>query len=357
MKSDESNLHMLPAAFEHARGEKTDKDWAELVLGRMYLENVNEALVRTELNKALILVRESGESPEGLYGDPFDYVDAQIEQWRSEGAPMLPVEPPTSWRDVPVLAASVATFIVFMFAILELISGNWSTDYTLGKLLAPTLIGVTTLVGLTTLETRLRRTRRLWAVAVALVPAATGIMLTAVIFAVGNDSPVMTGPLWWYVPLTALHALAAIALSRHFPHGEAHRTRAVPEATDGDQDDEWASQLAGILRLRLEMPEKEVRATIVEARQHAQNNGTTLTEEFGPSHSYASRLPRSTPGMRARQRWVRIAWIVGLPVFGYLAFEGLQDGWAWDNVRWFMVLAFAASCLTVTGFFRERSGR
>ncbi|MBG6226581.1 hypothetical protein IWX63_003180 [Arthrobacter sp. CAN_A2] len=362
------HLDRLPAAFEHARGERADKDWAELVIGRLSIENINTSLVRAELTRAVTLVRDSGESPPDLFGEPFDYVRAQIEQWRNDGAPLLPVEPATRWRDVPVLAATVATVIVAMIGILELISGNWTTSYTLGKLLAPSLIAVTALVSLTAFETRLQRTRRLWAVLVALLPALLGVGITVAAFIIGNNTPLLTGPLWWYAILMIVHALLAIVLHRYIPDDQTPRIRrpstpATPGtaphhgregAQSADADDQWALQLAGILRLRLEMPEKEVRATIAEARQHTEHNGSTLHEEFGPPNDYASRLPRSTSGRRMRERWARIAWVVALPAFGYLAFEGLQHGWAWDNVRWFMAIAFTASCLTVLGYLRHR---
>lgn len=372
MTSPTLDVHKLPAAFGLARGVKADQDWAELVIGRMYLENINHTLVHAELTQVLALVRDSGESPQDLFGDPFDYVDAQIQQWRTEGAPVLPVEPPTSWRDVPVLAASIATFTIAMFGVLELFSGNWTTDYTLGKLLAPALIGTTALVSLTTFETRLQHIRRLWAVVLALLPALLGITLTASLFVLGNTTPLFTGPLWWYAVLTVGHALVTIGLYRYFSDAQAHRTlhhslrstlsrqgattqtehKAAPTA---QTDDQWALELAGLLRLRIEMPEKEVRATVVEARQHARNNNTTLSEEFGAPNDYASRLPRSTSGRRVRERWRRIAWIIALPAFGYLAFEGLQHGWAWSNVRWIMAIAFTAACFTVIGFLRHRT--
>lgn len=117
-------------------------------------------------------------------------------------------------------------------------------------------------------------------------------------------------------------------------------------------DEEWAAQLAGLLRLRAEMPETDVRSTIAEVRQHATTSGTSLAQEFGSPSAYASRLPRSTSGRRMRERWRRTAWVLAVPSFGYLAFEGLQHGWEGGNVRWIMAFAFVVACLTVAGFLR-----
>lgn len=374
MNSPERGIDMLPRVFEHARGETGDREWVELVLGRFYLENVNESLIRSELTQVANLVQASGEGPHELFGDPFDYVNAQIEQWRTDGAPVHPVEPPTNWRDIPVLAAVTATFIVAMFAVLELLSGNWRTEYTLGKVLSPALMSITALVTITTFETRLQHTRRLWALLIALIPALTGIALTVATFMIGNASPLYTGPLWWFAGLTALYAVIAIILHRSTPDSHTQRT---PKATTPSRtttrgvtahgktsadpprepDEQWAAHLAGILRLRIEMPEKDVRATITEARQHASTNHRTLHEEFGSPQDFASRLPRSASGRRVRERWRRIAWILALPAFGYLAFEGLHHGWAWDNIRWVMAIAFTAACLNVAGFLRTRPPR
>ena len=54
-----------------------------------------------------------------------------------------------------------------------------------------------------------------------------------------------------------------------------------------------------------------------------------------------------------RERWRRTAWMLAVPTFGYLAFEGLQHGWEWGNIAWFMAIAFAVSCITVIGFLRN----
>ncbi|MFC4553868.1 hypothetical protein [Georgenia faecalis] len=367
---DRPTLATLPAAFERARGDAADRAWAERVIGRFSLDGVNRTLVADELTGVLALVRESGEGPAELFGEPADYVETQTDQWRAGGAPLEPAEPSTSWWDVPGLAAAVASVVAVMLAILEVAAGNWTTTYTLGKVLLPALTGVTALVSITTFETLLMRTRRRWAIAGALAVAGVGgsAILAAVVL--GNDHPVLTGSVGWYAALVAVHVLAAVALFRVVPDGDAVRARqrapGVPapgRATPDDggaspatvlSDDEWAAQLAGVLRLRVEMPESAVRQTIAEARQHAATNGTSLAQEFGPPRAYASRLPRSTSGRRTWERWRRAAWAVAVPVSGVLAFEGLRHGWEWGNVRWVMVIVFAAACVTVAGFLRDR---
>ncbi|MEE6296996.1 hypothetical protein [Georgenia wangjunii] len=363
------SIDALPTAFARARGEAADREWAELVIGRFYLDRINPALVTDELTRVLELVRESGEGPEELFGEAVEYVGTQMEQWRADGAPLAPPEPSTSWWDVPGPAACMASLLVVMLMVLEVVSGNWTTDYSLGKLLLPTLTSITAFVSITTFETLLMRTRRLWAIAGALVPAVAGgsALLAAIIL--GNDRPLFTGSVWWYVALVAVHALVTVAIVRFLPGGDEIRARRQTEtieahgtitAADGTttsagtvaSDDEWAAQLAGILRLRIEMPENDVRSTIAEARGHAATNGTSMAEEFGSPGAYASRLPRSTSGRRARERWRRAGWVAAVPILGYLAFEGLQHGWEWGNVRWIMAIAFVASCFSVAGFLR-----
>lgn len=362
---------MLPAAFEQARGEAIDKEWAELVIGRFYLDGVNRTLVTDELTHVLQLVRETGEGPEQLFGEAFDYVRKQTEQWRADGAPLESAPPNTSWWDVPALAACMSTLIAVLVVTVEVLSGHWTISYTLGNVLLPLLISITAVASFTTFETLLMRTRRLWAIAGALILAVIGgsIILATLIF--GNEHPLFTGSLWWYVGLAAVHVLATIAIFRYVPDGDEVRARqsvarqdrqgtAAVNTGTGDaspaeaaSDDEWAAQLAGILRLRLAMPENKVRSTIAEARQHAEANGTSLVQEFGPANTYASQLPGSRSGKRLRERWRRTAWMAGIPAFGYLAFEGLQYGWEWDNVRWISAFAFVSSCIVVLGFLRK----
>ncbi|GAA1114733.1 hypothetical protein [Arthrobacter flavus] len=356
-------LDQLPGAFEEVRGEVDDKSWAQLVIGRFTLDNVNHALIAKELTEVLKLVRTSGESPRELFGEAFDYVATQTEQWRADGAPIAPVEPATGWRDVPALSAVTATLTVFLFLILEIFAGNWTTSYTLGKVLMPILTGISAIVTITAFESLLMRTRRLWAVtgAVAMVVVSAAIIVST--FILGNMRPLFTGSLWWYAVLVAVHALIAFVLVRYVPDSEAVRARNQRDSEQVRQvrpdlsrpveqatDHEWVAQLAGVLRLRVEMSEKEVQATITDARGYAAAKGTSLSEEFGTPAVYASRLPRPTKGRNTRERWRRVAWIVAVPAFGYLAFEGLVDGLDWSNVRWLMVIAFAAACLTVVSF-------
>ena len=62
--SNRLTLDTLPDAFEQARGVAADKEWAELVIGRLYLEDINRTLVLEELSGVLELVRDCGEGPE-----------------------------------------------------------------------------------------------------------------------------------------------------------------------------------------------------------------------------------------------------------------------------------------------------
>ncbi len=366
------SLKMLPTLFEEARQQSADREWAKLAVGRWLLDGVSHDLITNELTQVLELVRESGESPEQLFGGALDYVEKQLEQWRADGAPIQPLEPDTSWRDVPVVAGGTATLIIVMFLILEIVSGNWNTTYTLAKVVTPALMGTTAVVSITTFETLLMHTRRMWSIAGALIVVVIGVSITTATFILGNDHPLFDGSLWWYTGLIAIHALGTLVISRLLADSDEIRTRpqaAAPQDHDDStathdtnsvtsmdvSDQQWAAQLAGILRLRVESPETEIRSTIAEARQHAAMQGTRLVEEFGPPSHYASRLPRSTAGRRIRQRWRRALWVLAVMILGYFAFEGLQHGWELDNVRWLAAIAFVAACSTTVIIFRTRT--
>lgn len=349
-KTIRSTLNSLPASFEEARGRSADREWAELVIGRLSLDGSSTTLVVGELQQVLALVRESGEGPDELFGEAFGYAAGLSEQWRAEGAPVAPVEPSTSWRDIPLVAAGMATVIVVMLAVLELLSGNWTTSFTLGKILLPTLSALTALLSITVFETLLMRARRLYAVAGALGVTVIGVALITTTFVLGNDHPLFTGPLWWYAGLSAVHALVMIALSRWFPHGDDINSRRHAAAADEPpaagsshlSDEQWVAELSGLLRLRTELSENEVRSTIAEARQHAAGAKTSLVEEFGTAREYASRLPRSMASRRRRRRWNSAAVVLSVVMSGYLGFEGLRDEWAWRSVYWPMATAFVA---------------
>ncbi len=366
------SLKMLPILFEEARQQPADREWAEHVMGRWLLGGVSHDLITNELTQVLELVHESGEGPEQLFGGALDYVEIQLKQWRADGAPIQPLEPDTRWRDVPVVAAGTATLITVLFLILEIVAGNWSTTYTLGKVVTPALMGTTAVVAITTFETLLMHTRRIWSIAGALIVVVIGVSITTATFILGNDHPLYDGSLWWYTGLVAIHALGTTAISRLLADSDEIRTRAQAAAPqehdDGTStqdthsvtsmdvsDEQWAAQLAGILRLRIESPETEIRSTIAEARQHAAMQDTRLVEEFGPPSHYASRLPRSTAGRRIRRRWRRTLWVLAVMILGYFAFEGLQHGWELDNVRWLAAIAFVAACSTTVSIFRNRT--
>ena len=59
--------------------------------------------------------------------------------------------------------------------------------------------------------------------------------------------------------------------------------------------------LAGVLRLRADMPEHRVRDILDEARAHGVETGAPLHEEFGRPEDYASRFaPDPVTGLRRK---------------------------------------------------------
>ena len=97
-------------------------------------------------------------------------------------------------------------------------------------------------------------------------------------------------------------------------------------------DDEWAHELAGTLRLRMDMGEERVRETVREARAHAAEAGRPLAEEFGSPAQYAARFSRDTAAAARRTAWIFTAFTVlgAVSVVGG-ALEGDRFGWpaAW----------------------------
>lgn len=339
--------------FAQARGVAADEEWAAVVVTRTLIRDVNQDVVREGLREALDVVRQSQESPEELFGDPREWADVKVEEWRAEGAPVEQAEPDTSWREVPVVTMVTGTIISLLLLVLLLVQGRWRLDFTWGTLLLPTISALATLGALTLFERVLQHARRLVAAAAGLVVVAVGVAVLATLFYLGQDQPVFRGSVWWFAAIAAGHAVLAWVLAKVVPdRPQSHADRTATT------DDEWERQVAGILRLRVELPEGRVRQHLEEAKAHAAQSGRSLHEEFGAPNSYASRFPRDRGSAERRRLWLYTAVV---PVSAYLAFgEVVVSGGDWSLVSWPFVLVLALVIwATVSGWLavaRRRPG-
>lgn len=350
MNGTTDNLTQTLDAFTAARGVGADEEWAGTVAMRLLVQDVDHSLVRSGLEEALSVVRQSQESPEELFGDPHLWADARLEQWRQEGAPVAPLEPDSSWRILPAVTMVTAAVISVILLVVLAVQREWTFDYTWGAVLLPTISALSTVGALTVFEKLLERTRRLLAGAVALLVVAAGVLTLTALFMLGNDHPIGQGGLWWLAVLALGHAVLAWVFAKVIPDAPARH------ADDPTQDEEWLRQVAGILRLRAEMPEKRVQQHLTEARTHAEQTGRPLLQEFGTPSSYASRFPRDQASAERRTLWLYTA---VTPIAAVLALgDAVADGWDPAGISWPWVIVFVlAGAAAVSGWWRVlRSG-
>ena len=133
----------------------------------------------------------------------------------------------------------------------------------------------------------------------------------------------------WGLILALIFAAAAFFLPWKKQGQEEHAPR-------GD----WDTTVAGELRVRDEYHEREIRETIAEAHAFAEENGTTVEEEFGDPKRYAHSLP-SRPKRRL-ERTARINAGLLLLMIANMALNGFsEDG---PNMVAVYLFGFAAVC-------------
>ena len=160
---------------------------------------------------------------------------------------------------------------------------TWNDDVSLGMVLTPAVLALGLSITLATywrLYTRMARWKAAAIATVSLVAVsllgAWGIMaLDAISLPFGNE---------WGLILALFMSAAAFFLpwKKQTPDDATHATPAA-----GD----WDSTVAGELRARGEYREREIREVLAEAHAFAEENGTTVEEEFGDAKRYAHSLP------------------------------------------------------------------
>ena len=196
-----------------------------------------------------------------------------------------PATPDTTWRDVPVLGFTVAAGIAVLFCLVWLLRDGLTTDYTWGLLLAPMLMGVAGVAVMVLWERLLVRVPRLAATLVAGGALLAFVLVLAWwLVEVNAQTHLFTGSTFWL--LTVAPVCAGLAWLAHRLLPAARRpVREPPAALD---DDAWARRLAGVLRLRKDLPDARVAEIVRDARARGAAAGRPLAEELGSPESYAA---------------------------------------------------------------------
>ncbi|QFG67567.1 hypothetical protein [Ornithinimicrobium pratense] len=332
-------------AYRDARGVAQDQAWAEQVVGTLVLDEVSPGLIRRELQDALNLVRESGEGPEVLYGPAREWARERVVDRAEQGLPTVDSTPDSTWRDVLVVGSVVASLISLMILVVWLVRDGFSTDYTWGLLLLPLVAGTGVMGALTTWERVLTRRPAWMAAAAGLGVAALTVALLAWLLLGTRDDVLATGSTFSLGLLAIGYALLAGALERLLPE-RGHRRRPPLD------DEAWARELAGTLRLRMNLPETKVREIVREARSHAAQSGQDLAQEFGTPATYASRFARDRATRARRAAWLQTALV---PLAALVAFGGLLEEPTPSGISGYGLMMVAVTLtLAVQGWRRVR---
>lgn len=312
--------------------------WLDDARLRLARANVAPPVMDEVLERARVLVAETGESPDDLFGPPSEWADEQVAERRSDGLPLAVPDPAASWRDVPVMGMYSAATIAAVVLVVSAIKGEWQLDYDLGFIGFPVLMGLVTVTALTVWEKTLSRRSLVVAAAAGGAVLTGGVALLGLLIWWGHGHVVATSGTWRLGLLVLAWALLGRLFDSVLPQ-KPPRAWGTPRT-----DDEWLGVLAGVLRLRADMPETRVRTIVAEARAHATEAGSSLQEEFGRPEDYASQFPADEVNRTRRKAW------------GYTALAGLGVILAVPpNSRWSgVVLAVGWGACAVWEWRRSR---
>ncbi|WP_104105131.1 hypothetical protein [Nocardioides sp. 616] len=256
------------------------------------------APVREELiERARSLIAETGESPTKLFGWPREWAEEQIAERRSQGLPAAVPDPSASWRDVPVLGMYLASAFAVVFLLVALVEEGWGLDYDLRLLGFPVAGGVMVMTALTVWEKTLSRRPFGAAAAAGAGILICGSLLVGLLVTWISEHPGPQAGAWHLGLLVLACALAGKVLDTLLPEKKPPAWRTPRD------DEEWLGVLAGVLRLRADMPEQRVRTIVAEAQGHAVEAGSTLQEEFGRPEDYAAQFPTDQTNRTRRAAW------------------------------------------------------
>ncbi|MGP9681389.1 MULTISPECIES: hypothetical protein [unclassified Brachybacterium] len=302
---DGSERERLRAAYLAARQEPADADWAEHALVTMVFAGVQIDVAEESLLDAVVLVRDSGEGPEDLYGPARDWAHHQVEAMQSEGLDAFDDPLLMGPRDAAVFTlggAAVLSAVLMASNLLDLLPGREVGDLTAGLALMPLLLSA----AIITLICVYKRASRCFpfpvtAVLSALTLAICSTIVALIIMPLGQTGPRANG--WWaalLIPGYGILCWITAKLWRGPSTVPAPVT--VPTILDAGEiaDTEWLNRARAALRERGEMSDRRISTVLHEAEDHARDEGRTLVAEFASPEGYARSLPRD-PTVKSRR--------------------------------------------------------
>ncbi|MBE1539703.1 hypothetical protein [Micrococcus yunnanensis] len=218
-----------------------------------------------------------------------------------------PATPDATWRDVPVVGFTVAAGIAVLFCLVWLLRDGLTTDYTWGLLLAPVLMGVAGVAVMVLWERLLVRVPRLAATLVAGGALLAFVLVLAWwLVEVNAQTHLFTGSTFWLLAVAPVCAGLAWLAHRLLPAAR----RPVGEPPAALDDDAWARRLAGVLRLRKDLPDARVAEIVRDARARGAAAGRPLAEELGSPESYAAGVQKDRVIAPRRRAWAVTALVL-----------------------------------------------
>lgn len=271
--------------FASVRGRTEDTKWFARAVFACIDAHADVQHVRLAFDGVLETLAESNEAIAELFGEPQEWADEQVRQWRAMGidafqSQVLPV------RDLVLAGFASASVLSVIFCI----EGSDRLPVAIAAM--PLLISWI-IVGCLGIYQRVIRTR----------PMTVAVLSCAVLVVIGACAT--AGYAWliqqipmarvamWLIMLSAaaVYALVTWVTGKLLP---PEPELSGLSADDLFADDEaWLSDLAGTLRSRGDISTRRVRQICTDARQYAAQSESKLVNEFGPAEVYAQRFPRS----------------------------------------------------------------
>lgn len=311
--TEDSPIPATVDAYKEARGEGLDGHWAFAVSWKLSMKSVDVALIEEGLRESLELVRETGESPEELFGTPADHAAELVQRWRSEGRLNPAAVSVPNARSVVASSLKASGGIAFIMFVLELVNGR---DLPVGFFAIPPVLGFATIGGLAFWEWA----SRAWATAVvvaAMTAATVGIGATIVVVLEATSGTSLGALTPWLLLLEAavLWSAGTVVLI-------LVTAKTFAEVREDPDDEQWVRRFSSVLRGPGWQSDARVREIVREARSHAAESGRTLAEEFGPPDAYAM-----TYGVDVRRRTtLKIAFYAVLVALNLVP---MVDGFSW----------------------------
>lgn len=374
-------VHDRMAAARHV---PEDAGWTYGAVMHLARTQVAEEVIEGELFAAAETVARTGQSPEELFGDSRAWAVAKVEEWREDGAEVFTEPSRWSLLDLLFFTPFFATWVAALLAVMDLLEGNWTVDYTVSRVLMPLILSfLTTTVCLVFHNLTVSRG---FATAVAgAVLVGGALVFGAAAFFTQIPWPSRRGPCWWdLVVVGGCAVLTAVvcpwwirqkSLRRDgratartaAPSGEQGPSRRVQEGRDpldrserdrAEEELDWAAAARRTMRARGDLSGQSIESAVGEAMIHAQEAGSTLREEFGSPQRYAMSLPGDQTLPVRREMWARalaLALAVLALVLTWTTAEGAASGAVLPTVLW--VLASALALVLVVRRLRRRTAQ